>query len=201
LAAAGVPDAGRAGRAAGSKSKGPQVRAFRFLFSLLYIKEVTMSSRSQIVPLVFAVLAGFAGGILSQQLIRPVQAASGGVVTARDFRLVDASGKLLAELAPVRYPKAKAATTELTIYGTNHFQTALGANGLYFGRGWGDEDLGVGYAYGPSHKLGAAVFFWYKKQGRMGMQLDADKGGAPSAWMYDAKGTTIWAAPTPTPAP
>ena len=158
-----------------------------------------MSSRSQIVPLIFAVLAGFAGGILSQQLVRPVQAASSGVVTARDFRLVDANGKLLAELAPVKYPHAKAATTELTIYGANHYQTQLGTDGLYFGRGYGDEDLGIGYAYGSSHKLGAAIFFWYKKVGRMGMQLDADKAGAPSAWMYDAGGKTIWAVPTPAP--
>jgi len=160
-----------------------------------------MTARSPMLPLIFAVLAGFAGGILSQQLVRPVQAAGSGVITARDFRLVDASGKLLAELVPVRYPKAKTATTELTIYGANRYQTQLGADGLYFGRGFGDEDLGVGYAYGPSHKLGAAVFFWYKKVGRMGMQLDADKGGAPSAWMYDASGNTIWAAPTPTPSP
>ncbi len=161
-----------------------------------------MTVRSPIAPLVFAVLAGFAGGILSQQLVRPVQAAAGtGVVTARDFRLVDANGKLLAELAPVKYPHAKAATTELTISGSNRSQTSLGADGLYFGRGYGDEDLGVGYASGSSHKPGPAIFFWYKKQGRMGMMLDADVGGAPSAWMYDKGGKTIWSAPTPTPSP
>ncbi|HET9394260.1 MAG TPA: hypothetical protein VFO29_12160 [Candidatus Rubrimentiphilum sp.] len=155
-----------------------------------------MSSRFQIVPLFFAVLAGFAGGMLSQQLVRPVQAASSGVVTARDFRLVDASGKLLAELAPVRH---KTTTTELIIYGANHYQTQLGTDGLYFGRGYGDEDLGVGYAYGTSRKLGAAIYFWYQKRGRMGLGLDADKGGSPSAWMYDEGGHTIWAAPTPAP--
>lgn len=159
-----------------------------------------MSSRFQIVPLLFAVLAGFAGGILSQQLVRPVQAAGGsGVVTARDFRLVDASGKLLAELAPVKYPHAKAATTELTIYGTNRYQTQLGSGGLYFGRGYGDENIGIGYSYDSSGKLSPSIFLWFNKKGRMGLMLDANKAGAPSAWMYDTGGKTIWSAPTPAP--
>jgi hypothetical protein len=170
------------------------VRAFHFY------KGSIMTIRSPLLPLILAVLAGFGGGIFSQQFVRPAQAASPAVITASDIRLVDAHGKLLAELAPVKYPHA-AAVPMLTIYGANHFQTALGVSGLYFGRGYGDEDLGVGYAYGASHKLGPAIFFWYKKTGRMGMQLDADKAGAPSAWMYDASGTTIWAAPTPTPSP
>lgn len=159
-----------------------------------------MFGRLSPAPLVVAVLAGFAGGMLSQQLVRPAQAAAGSVVTARDFRLVDANGKLLAELAPMKFPNNPAAP-KLVIYGSQHYQTSLGTDGLYFGRGYGDEDLGVGYAYGSSHKLGAAIFFWYKKKGRMGMDLDADKDGAPSAWMYDASGNTIWAAPTPTPSP
>lgn len=160
-----------------------------------------MTSRSLILPLIFAVLAGFTGGILSQQLLRPVQAAGTGVVTARDFRLVDASGKLLAELAPLKYPHATAAFAVLLIYGSDRFQTSLAADGLFFGRGYGDEDLGVGYSYGSSHKRQPSVFFYYKKQGRMGMMLDADKAGAPSAWMYDAGGKTVWSAPTPASTP
>ena len=160
-----------------------------------------MPIRSQMLPLVFAVLAGFAGGILSQQLIRPVQAAAGpGVVTTRDLRLVDAQGKLLAELGPVKYPGAKAAT-QLVFFAPDHYQTSLGNGGLYFGKGYGNENLGIGFSYGSSHKQSPSVFFWFNKKGRMGFMLDADKGGAPSAWMYDANGKTIWSAPAPTPTP
>lgn len=160
-----------------------------------------MTSRFSFLPLAAAVLAGFAGGIASQQFIRPAQAAGPAVISATDIRLVDGAGRVLAELAPVKYPKAAKAVPVLRIYGVNGLQTSLSTDGLYFGRGYGDEDLGVGYAYGPSHKLGAAVYFWYQKRGRMGLGLDADRGGAPSAWMYDAKGNTLWSAPAPTPSP
>lgn len=161
-----------------------------------------MPIRSQMLPLVFAVLAGFAGGMLSQQLIRPVQAAGGpGVVTARDIRLVDANGKLLAELAPVKYPKAKSAQPQLVFFSHDRYQASFGADGLYFGKGYGDENLGIGFSYGSSGKLSPSVFFWFNKKGRMGFMLDADKDGAPSAWMYDANGRTIWRAPGPTPTP
>jgi hypothetical protein len=152
--------------------------------------------------LVFAVLAGFAGGVLSQQLVRPVQAAAApGVITARDFRLVDAQGKLLAELAPVKYPDKKPAEPQLNFFAPNQYKTTLGPGGLYFGKGYGNENLGIGYSYGSSGKLSPSVFFWFNKKGRMGFMLDADKAGAPSAWMYDANGKTIWSAPAPTPTP
>ena len=158
-----------------------------------------MNLRS-IVSLCAAVFAGFLGGVLSQQFTRPVEAASAGVVTARDFRLVDASGKVLAELAPVMDPGAKTPVTKLQIFGANHYVSTLQTDGLFFGRGWGDENLGIGFAYGSSHKMSPAIFFWYGKRGRMGMELDANQGGAPSAWMYDAQGKTIWRAPaTPSP--
>ena len=161
-----------------------------------------MPIRSQMLPLVFAVIAGFAGGILSQQLVRPVQAAGGpGVITARDFRLVDAGGKLLAELAPMKYPGAKTAETQLNFYAPNHYVTTVGTGGLYFGKGYGDENLGIGFSYGKSGKLSPSVFFWFNKKGRMGFMLDANNGGAPSAWMYDANGNTIWRAPAPSPTP
>jgi hypothetical protein len=161
-----------------------------------------MAIRSQMLPLVFAVLAGFAGGMLSQQLVRPVQAAAApGVVTARDFRLVDASGKLLAEMVPVKYPGAKKSETELAFYSPGGYKTTIGTAGLYFGKGYGNENLGIGYSYGSSGKQSPSVFFWFNKKGRMGFMLDADKGGAPSAWMYDANGNTIWRAPAPTPTP
>lgn len=159
-----------------------------------------MSQRSSLLPLVFAVLAGFAGGMFSQQLTRPAQAAGSGVVTAQGFRLVDASGKLLAQLGPVKLPNKKT-ETQLVLYSPHGYQTSLGDGGLYFGKGYGNENIGIGYAYGKSGKLSPCIFFWYNKKGRMGMMLDADKAGAPSAWMYDASGTTVWAAPTPTPAP
>src|SRR5581483_4898607 len=101
-----------------------------------------MPIRSQMLPLVFAVLAGFAGGILSQQIVRPAQASAGtGVITARDFRLVDASGKVLAELAPTKYPGAKTAETQLNFYAPNHYVTTVGTGGLYFGKGYGNENL------------------------------------------------------------
>jgi hypothetical protein len=161
-----------------------------------------MRIRSQMLPLVFAVLAGFAGGILSQQLMRPVQAAAGpGVVTTSDLRLVDARGKLLAELGPVKYPGAKAPQTQLVFFAPANYQTSLGSGGLYFGKGYGNENLGIGFSYGSSGKQSPSVFFWFNKKGRMGFMLDADKGGEPSAWMYDAKGNTIWSAPSPTPTP
>ena len=119
-----------------------------------------MPIRSQMLPLVFAVLAGFAGGILSQQLVRPVQAAAGpGVVTTRDLRLVDAQGKLLAELAPVKYPGAKAAQTQLVFFSPDHYQASLGGGGLYFGKGYGNENLGIGFSYGSSGKQSPSVFF------------------------------------------
>lgn len=170
--------------------------------SFFYKKEVIMTARSSMIPLVFAVLAGFAGGMLSQQLIRPVAAAAGpGVVTAQDIRLVDANGKLLAELAPVKYPGAKAAQTQLVFFSPGHYETSLGSGGLYFGRGYGNENLGIGFSYGKSGKPSPSVFFWFNKKGRMGFMLDADKAGAPSAWMYDANGNTIWSVPTPTPTP
>jgi hypothetical protein len=161
-----------------------------------------MPIRSQMLPLVFAVLAGFAGGILSQQLVRPVQAAGApGVVTARDFRLVDAQGKLLAELALVKYPDKKPPEPQLNFFAPNHYLTTLGPGGLYFGKGYGNENLGIGFSYGSTGKLSPSVFFWFNKKGRMGFMLDADKGGAPSAWMYDGNGKTIWSAPVPTPTP
>jgi hypothetical protein len=161
-----------------------------------------MNKRSSLLPLAAAVLAGFLGGILSQQLIRPVQAAAGpGVVTARDFRLVDAQGQLLAELAPVKFPGAKKAETQLNFFAPQHYITTLGPGGLYFGKGYGNENLGIGFSYGSSGKQSPSVFFWFNKKGRMGFMLDADKGGAPSAWMYDANGNTIWRAPAPTPSP
>ena len=148
--------------------------------------------RSTIGITVLALVAGFAGGILSQQFVRPVQAAASSIVTARDFRLVDATGKVLAELAPVTYPK-QSPVPVLTVYGPNRHKAELRSEGLFIGRGYGDEDLGVGYADENS----PAVFFWYQKKGRMGLMLDAAKGGAPSAFMYDEQGATIWQAPTP----
>lgn len=160
-----------------------------------------MPMRSQMLPLVFAVLAGFGGGILSQQFVRPAQAAGAGVITATDIRLVDAHGKLLAELAPRKYPGAKTADTQLIFFAPHHFETTLGSGGLYFGKGYGDENLGIGFSYGKPGKLSPSVFFWFNKKGRMGFMLDADKGGAPSAWMYDANGKTIWSAPSPAPTP
>lgn len=159
-----------------------------------------MNVRS-LAPLAAAVLAGFAGGVLSQQLIRPAQAASGTVVTTTDLRLVDARGKLLAELAPVKYPGAKTAQTQLRFFAPSGYGAAIGDGGLYFGRGYGNENLGIGFSYGSSGKPSPSVFFWFNKKGRMGFMLDADKGGAPSAWMYDANGNTIWRAPAPTPTP
>lgn len=161
-----------------------------------------MAIRSQMLPLVFAVFAGFAGGMLSQQLIRPVQAAAGpGVVTTRDLRLVDANGTLLAELSPVKYPGRKTVEPQLNFFAPSHYVTTLGPGGLYFGKGFGNENLGIGFSYGSSGKQSPSVFFWFNKKGRMGFMLDADKGGAPSAWMYDANGNTIWRAPGPAPTP
>ena len=145
---------------------------------------------SPIVPLAAAVLAGFAGGVISQQIIRPAQAASTGVLVARDFRLVDANGKVLAELAPVKFPK-RAPVAELVMYGASGHRADLQSEGLFFGRGYADEDLGVGYAATNN----PAVFFWHKKAGRMGLMLDAKNGGAPSAFMYDATGKSIWSVP------
>ena len=154
-----------------------------------------MSQRSSLLPLALAVLAGFAGGIFSQQLTRPAQAASSAqVVTARDFRLVDASGKLLAELSPRTLPSKKV-ETQLVVYGSNGYQTSLGDGGLYFGKGYGNENIGIGYAFGSSGKLSPCIFFWFNKKGRMGFILDADKGGAPSAWMYDSNGKDLWRVP------
>lgn len=157
-----------------------------------------MNVRS-LAPLAAAVFAGFGGGIFSQQFVRPAQAAAPSVVTARDFRLVDASGRLLAELSPRKLPSKKT-ETQLVVYSSNGYETSLGDGGLYFGKGYGNENIGIGYAYGSSGKLSPCIFFWYNKKGRMGLMLDANKDGAPTAWMYDASGNTLWRAPaTPSP--
>lgn len=152
--------------------------------------------RSTIGIVALALAAGFFGGILSQQFARPAQASSAGVVAARDFRLVDASGAILAELAPVKYPK-QSPTAVLIMHGPYNHDAQLRSEGLFFGRGYGKEDLGVGYADTNS----PAVFFWYQQKGRMGLMLDANKAGAPSMFMYDAKGSTIWQEPEPTTKP
>jgi len=148
-----------------------------------------------LLPLTAAVLAGFAGGIFSQQFVRPAQASAPSVVTAREVRIVDASGKLLADLGAIKLPKQKKASTRLLFYADNGYRVDVGSEGIYFGHGFGNEDLGIGYSYGSSAKLSPSIFFWYNKKGRMGLTLDADQGGAPSAWMYDVNGKTIWRAP------
>lgn len=149
--------------------------------------------RSNVVTVLLALVAGFAGGILSQHAIRPAQAAAAvqPVVSARAFRLVDSSGKLLAQLAPVAYDKSRPAMPMLVIYGTGGQQADIHPDGLFFGHGYGKADLGVGYTDTES----PAIYFWHHGKGRMGMMLDASHGGAPSAWMYDASGKTLWKAP------
>ena len=153
-----------------------------------------MNVRS-LLPLAAAVLAGFAGGILSQQFIRPADAAAPGIVTAHELRIVDASGNLIADLGAIKLPGQKKPSTRLLIHADKGYLVDVGAGGIYFGRGYGKEDLGIGYSYGSSGKLSPSIFFWLNAKGRMGLMLDADKAGAPSAWMYDANGHTIWRAP------
>jgi hypothetical protein len=145
--------------------------------------------RSNLGVIALALIAGFAGGILSQQFVRPAQASTDGTITARSFRLVDAKGTIIAELADVKDP-GREPRPALTVYGDGH-KTQIYGDGVYFGRGYGDEDLGVGYADSTS----PALFFWYKKKGRMGLMLDSKNEGAPRAFMYDGTGQTIWRAP------
>jgi hypothetical protein len=148
--------------------------------------------RSNVVTAVLALLAGFAGGVLSQQVVRPAQAAAviTPVVTARAFRLVDANGKLLARFEQIAYPKQKAVPA-IVFYGQKRQQLDVRPDGIFFGRGFGDEDLGIGYA----DQTSPAIYFWHNKIGRLGIMLDASQEGKPSISMYDENSKATWTAP------
>ena len=149
--------------------------------------------RSTIMTALVALIAGFAGGILSQHVAQAAQAApvAQAVVTARAFHLVDANGAILARLEPYTYSSKNPKRPMLVLYGSGEQQADVQPDGVYIGQGYGKVNIGMGYAV----KNSPALFFWYQTKGRMGLMLDATTGGTPSIFMNDSSGNRTWKAP------
>lgn len=137
--------------------------------------------RSNTITVVLSLLAGFAGAALFQQFVRPAQASPAvqQLVTARDFRLVDSTGAVIAELMP---SKTHIFRAELRITGYDGHTAELGATNLIFGTRKGGE-LGLGYLLdGKGNPTNTAIFI--EQHGHPRMDIDAD---GPGITLYGAK--------------
>lgn len=161
---------------------------------------MVMPMRSNTLTVFLALVAGFAGGILSQHLATPAQAATAAaqVISARDIRLVDSQGSVIAELAP---SKTHIWRAQLRITGYDGHFADLGATNLIFGARGGGE-LGLGYVQdksgNPTH---TAIYI--EQLGHPRMAIDA---AGPGITLYgkksaltlyaDENGTSkLWSAP------
>ena len=95
-----------------------------------------MSRKQTIVVVLVALFAGFLGGVVSQQFGRPVLAQAGPVekIEAREFRLVDAEGRLLGliKAAPAAWSSLPA---EIVVPGTEIREVEGGAIMLFDSQG------------------------------------------------------------------